>query len=186
MKRSEKLLLTAFALVFVVLVGGGLASMGFKNYKAVTEETEALQKRLATMSKTLAQSAEWQKKNEWLDQHVPKIGSYEEASAKLFETASKEAISAGLKAPAREMLPPAIIKDGDPQGYFDKASVKLTFTDASEEQLFKWMHSLYAMKHFIGITRMAMTPSPQGKSVNCDVDITQFYQQTTPQKLSKN
>jgi hypothetical protein len=64
--------------------------------------------------------------------------------------------------------------------------VKLTFTDASEEQLFKWMHSLYAMKHFIGITRMAMTPSPQGKSVNCDVDITQFYQQTTPQKLSKN
>ena len=186
MKRSEKLLLTVFAIVFVVLVGGGLASMGFKNYTAVKDETEALETRLATMTKTLAQGAEWQKKSEWLEDHMPKFTSHEAASAKLFETALKEATTAGLKAPVREFLPQAIVKDGDPQGYFDKASVKLTFTDASEEQLFKWMHSVYSLKSFIGITRMAMTPNPQGKSVNCEVDVTQFYRETAPQKLSKN
>ena len=185
MKRSEKILLSLFAIIFVVLVGGGLTSMAVKSYTAVTEETELLEKRLATMTTTVAQGAEWQKRAEWVEAHVPKFGSENEAAGKLQEIAKKEAASAGLKPPVLEMLPKPVAQEGDPTGYFDKASVKLTFTDASEEQLYKWMHSLYKLRSFIGVTRLSMTPNAQGKSVNAEVDLTQFYHEAAAQKLSR-
>lgn len=186
MKRSEKILLSLFAIIFVVLVGGGVARMAITKYNDIVEETETLQQRLVKMQQTVAQGSDWQKRADWVEANAPKFGGHEEATAKLFEAALKEATSAGLKAPTREFLPPPQVKEGESEGYFDKASVKLTFNDASEEQLFKWMHQVYSLKRFIGITRMSMTPNAQGKSVNCEVDVTQFYRTSSPQKLSKN
>lgn len=58
MKQSEKILLGAFALLFLVIFGGGIASYGVKNYRQVTAETQALKTRLQQMSTTIAQGSE--------------------------------------------------------------------------------------------------------------------------------
>lgn len=186
MKQSEKILLSAFALLFLVIVGGGVGSYALNNYRQVKAETESLQKRLQQMSTTIAQGAEWKKRADYVDAHVPKIGSWEQASSKLYKTAQDEANTAGLKISTNEMQPRHIAQDGEALGFFDKASVKLTFNDASEEALFSWMWKLYSLKSFIGVTRLAITPNPQGKSVNAEVELTQFYRETAPTKLSKN
>lgn len=186
MKPSEKILLSAFALLFLVIVGGGIGSYALNNYRQVTAETESLKTRLQKMSTTIAQGAEWKKRSEFVDAHVPKLGSWEQASSKLYKTAQDEASIAGLKISTNEMVPRPMVKEGESLGYFDKASVKITFNDANEEALFKWMWKLYSLKSFIGVTRLAIAPNPQGKSVNAEVELTQFYRETTPTKLSKN
>ena len=186
MKQSEKILLGAFAILFLVIIGGGVASYGVKNYRQVTAETEALKNRLQVMSTAIAQGTEWKTKSDYVDAHVPKYSSHTLASSRLFTTVQDEATSAGLKIASREMLPQQIAHEGEAMGYFDKASVKLTFSDVKEEDLFKWMHKIYSLKSFIGITRMALTPNQQGKSVNCEVELTQFYREAPAQKLSKN
>jgi hypothetical protein len=35
MKRSEKILLTVFGVLFLVIIGGGAVAMGIKNYMAI-------------------------------------------------------------------------------------------------------------------------------------------------------
>lgn len=185
MKRSEKMLLSLFALVFVIIVGGGLASYGFKSYRAVTSETDRLRTRLITMSQTVAQGSQWQQRAAWVDANIPKFASHEEASIKLIQTVEKEAQSAGLKITRKDPLPKRVEKEGDALGYFDQASVKLTFDNVGEKELFSWMHSLAELKAFVGITRMQLQPNPQGKTVNCDLDVTQFYRETIATKLSK-
>lgn len=185
MKRSEKILLVSFAIVFLIVVGGGFMTVGLKNYRQVKAETARLQAKLKTMATDLAEGSGWQQKSDWIDGSIPKYGSHEEASSKLFAAVQKEAEAAGLTITAKEMLPAAMPKDGEPMGYFDKASVKISFGDAKEQQLFAWMHSLQKPKSFIGITRLQISPHPLGKSVICEVDITQFYRQTAATKLSK-
>jgi len=185
MKRSEKILLAAFAIVFLIIVGGGLATVGLKNYREVTAETAQLQAKLKQMAVDIAQGRDWQTKSDWVDKAMPKYGSQEEASSKLFAAVQKEAEAAGLTISAKEMVSAAVPKDGDPLGYFDKTSIKISFADAKEQQLFAWMHALQKPKSFIGITRLQLSPHPQGKSVVCEVDITQFFRQAAPTKLSK-
>jgi len=184
MKRSEKLLLSVFAVLFIAIVGGGLLTIGVKNYQAVQAENERLKDRLTGMATAIAQSVDWQKKSDWVDQNMPKFASHEEASSRLFQQVQAEAEKAGVKISAREMLPRPTVQEGDEMGYFDRASVKLSFTEAREEDLFKWMHAMQNPKSFIGITRMLITPSPQGKTVNCEVDVTQFYLESMTNKVS--
>ena len=38
MKRSEKILLTVFGFVFLIIVGGGLIAFGIQNYRAIQAE----------------------------------------------------------------------------------------------------------------------------------------------------
>ncbi|MDB6120172.1 MAG: hypothetical protein JWO08_3953 [Verrucomicrobiaceae bacterium] len=185
MKRSEKILLASFAIVFLIVVGGGLATVGLKNYRQVKGETAQLQAKLKQMAGNIAQGTEWQTKADWVDSSIPKYGSHEEASSKLFAAVQKEAEAAGLTISAKEMVSAAVPKEGDPLGYFDKASIKISFADAKEQQLFAWMHSLQKPKSFIGITRLQLSPHSQGKSVVCEVDITQFFRQATATNLSK-
>jgi len=185
MKRSEKILLFSFAMVFLIVVGGGFATVGLRNYRQVTAETQQLKDKLKQMAANIAQGTDWQKKSDWIDSSIPKYGSHEEASSKLFATVQKQAEAAGLTISAKEMIAAATPKDGDPLGYFDKASVKISFSDANEQKLFAWMLALQKPKSFIGITRMQISPHPQGKSVICEVDITQFYREAAPTKLSK-
>lgn len=184
MKRSEKILLLAFAALFIVLVGGSFGKYALSNYRKVTDETARLKTTLGTMATTIAQGSDWQKRSDWLEANVPKFASHEEASTVLFGVLQKEAGTAGLKIATREMIAPRIPQDGESLGYFDKASVKLTFTEVKEEDLFKWMHTLYGMKKFIGFTRMQITAN-QGRTIGCEVEVTQFYREAPGQKLSR-
>jgi len=184
MKRSEKLLLSVFAILFLAIVGGGLLTIGVKNYQGVQAENDRLKDRLSGMAAAIAQSADWQRKSDWVDQHMPKFASHEEASSRLFQVVQMEAEKVGVKIATREMLPRPTIQEGDELGYFDKASVKLSFTDVSEQDLFKWMHMLQKPTSFIGFTRMLITPNAQGKTINCEVDVTQFYHESMTQKVS--
>ncbi|MDB6139494.1 MAG: hypothetical protein JWO94_2566 [Verrucomicrobiaceae bacterium] len=185
MKRSEKILLASFALVFLIVVGGGLGTVGLKNYRQVTSETEKLRLKLSQMAANIAQGSEWQSKSDWIDDTMPKYGSHEEASSKLLAIVQKEAEAAGLTGIKPELLSAPTPKDGESLGYFDKVSIKVSFGDAKEQQLFAWMHALQKPRSFIGITRLQLSPHPQGKSVVCEVDITQFYREAAPTKLSK-
>ena len=185
MKRSEKILLIAFSMVFLIVVGGGFATVGMRNYRQVKAETAQLQAQLKKMATDIAQGKEWQQKSDWVDESMPKYSSQEDALNKLLTTVTKEAEAAGLTGVKPEPLPNPAPKDGEPLGYFDKVSVKISFGDAKEQQLFTWMHALQKPKSFIGITRMQISPHPEGKSVVCELDITQFYRATTPTKLSK-
>ena len=185
MKRSEKILLISFAIVFLIVVGGGFMTVGLRNYRQVKAETVKLKEKLKQMAANIAEGGEWQKKSDWIDSSMPKYSSPEDALNKLLATVSKEAEAAGLTGVKPEVLSNPAPKDGEALGYFDKVSVKVSFGDAKEQQLFTWMHALQKPSSFIGITRMQISPHPEGKSVVCDVDITQFYRQTAPTKLSK-
>jgi hypothetical protein len=187
MKRSEKILLTVFGIMFLAIVGGGALTYLYRSYSSITAETERLQTRLDTMVSDLAQGSDWQKRSDWLDENTVKFSSNEEASSKLFEAAQKEATATGLKITTREMIPQAIPVEGEPVGYFDKATIRLTFTEVQEEPFYQWIYNLTIAqpKAFIGLTRLTLSPSPAGKSINAQVELTQFYAQTTQPKLTR-
>ena len=71
MKKSEKVLLTAFAVMFLVIVGGGGGTLAFRNYLEVREEVESLRVRLAEMNLAVSQGAAWAEKHDWLDENIP-------------------------------------------------------------------------------------------------------------------
>ena len=187
MKRSEKILLAIFGAVFLVVIGGGVVMYFAKAYNRIAGEKDRLETRLSEMATALSQSADWQKRSEWLEGNTPKFSSHEEASSKLFELAQKEADSSGLKIGAREMIPQRAPVEGEPIGYFDKATVKLSFADVQEEPFYKWLFTLTTAqpKAFVGVTRLMVSPSPAGKSINAEVELTQFYAQNAPAKLTQ-
>ena len=39
-------------------------------------------------------------------------------------------------------------------------------------------------KAFLGVTRLRMSPTGEGKSVNCELEVTQFYRESSETKLT--
>ena len=97
MNKREKVLLIAFAILFGVIVGGGALTWSLKSYTALSGENAKLRKRVADMTKNIAQGAEWQGRADWAESNVPGFGSVEEARSKLLEvvqaTAQKESVT---------------------------------------------------------------------------------------------
>lgn len=193
MKPSEKRLLIVFAIVFTVIVGGGLLTFGLRNYREIGSEIDTLQSRLVEMNGAIEQGEDWQRKADWLEEHVPSFGSRQEASAKLMETVTKEAETAGIKLASREFIeqvrqlgPDGLpLEDEGSTGFFDQASMKLTLTGVKEEAFFKWLHALQNPTNFMGVTRLQINPASQGKTVNVEVDITHYYRESQAPKLTK-
>lgn len=191
MKRSEKILLTLFGVLFLVIVGGGAMVMGIKHYMAILEENDSLHDRIIEMNAAIAQGSEWQRRHDWLDKSVPSFTSRQEASTRLLETIQKEADHLSLSLCDRQFLEPVktMGPDGLPideeGGYFDQASVKITLTKVKEQPLFQWMHKLQDPEGFLGITRLQISPAGEGKTVNVEAEITQFYREKGPAKFSK-
>lgn len=191
MKKSEKVLLGVFAFLFLALVGGGGLTFAFKNYMAIREENESLRDRLADMNLAVSQGADWADKYGWLEESVPGFTSRQEASAKLLEAITGEAEKNGLSIGGKEFLEEArsLGPDGLPLdenlGYFDQAAVKITLTGVPEKAFFAWLHALQQPKSFLGITRLQINPSGTNKTVNCEVEFTQFYREKTVPKVTK-
>lgn len=183
MKKREKALLVVFAILFGVIVGGGLLTYSLKNYRSISEENEKLRNRVAEMTRDIAQGSEWQGRADWADNNIPTFASLEEARGKLLEIVQAQAQKASITVGGKEFIEQAKAVAGldgtvlEPQGYFDKASVKITLNGVKEQQLFAWMFALQEPKGFLGITRFQMVPSGQGKTVNCEVEVTQFYRE---------
>lgn len=187
MKKSERILLIVFALVFLIVVGGGLLAFGMKNYGELTAETERLRDRLAEMHQALAEGTVWQERSAWLDETMPRFASRQEASAHLLESLQGSAGKAALALGPREFIEPARSEgvEDAPQGFYDKATVRLTLEQASEKALFTWMHALQSSGGFQGVTRLSITPSGQGKTVNAEVEVTQFYLEKPHAKVTR-
>jgi hypothetical protein len=187
MKKSEKVLLGVFGVLFLAIVGGGAITWCVKTYSKVAAERDRLVSRLSEMATALSQGTEWQKRSEWIEANTPKFSSQEEASSQLFEMAQTAAAAASLKIAAREMIPQRPLTEGESTGYYDKATVKLTFTDTLEQPFFQWVYDLTVAKpkSFVGVTRLQLTPSPSGKTIHAEVELTQFYAQTNPAKLTR-
>lgn len=190
MKRSERLLLGIFAILFIVIVGGGALTFGINHYRGISEEKERLADRLIEMNQAITEGAEWQRRSDWLDAHVPAFASRQEASSKLLEAIQKEADQAGVTLTGREFLENRQ-QSTEPDGqaaeastYYDQATVRLTLTGAREQALFAWMHALQKPERFLGVTRLQINPSGQGKTVNVEAEVTQFYREKSVGKLT--
>ncbi len=189
MKKRERILLGVFAALFLVIIGGGLLAYAVDQYRALGEENDGLRGRLAEMRLAISEGAEWQRRSAWLEQHVPLFTSRQEASARLLEVLQKEADRVGLTIAGKEFMEAAKLPDVDGQpaeetGYFDHASVKISLTNVQEKALFTWMHALQQPGAFLGVTRFQMNPSGQSKGVHVEVEITQYYRQKSPSKLT--
>lgn len=191
MKRSEKILLTVFGFIFLIVVGGGMLAYGIQTYRSIQEESASLTKRISEMKESISQGSDWQRRCEWLDESVPNFTSRQEASSHLLDIIQKEADKNSLTIAGKEFIEEAksLAVDGLPVeeagGYFDQASVKITITGTKEQALFGWMHALQQPAGFLGITRLQLTPSGQGKTVNVEIEITQFYREKPPAKITK-
>lgn len=191
MKKSEKILLSIFALLFLAIVGGGGGTLAFRNYMEVRDEVTALRDRLADMNLAISQGADWAQKHDWLDKNVPTYASSQDASARLLEAVTQEAEKLGLTIGAKEFLEQAKAfgPDGLPVeqdlGYFDKAAVKITLTGIPEQAFFAWLHAVQQPTSFRGVTRMQINPSGTNKTINAEVEFTQFYRERPNPKVSK-
>ncbi|MFO1482963.1 MAG: hypothetical protein U1F71_06300 [Verrucomicrobiaceae bacterium] len=191
MKKSEKMLLGVFGALFIgiVLVGGGM--LAFRNYLEVRDEVDLLRDRLSSMNLAVSQGTEWAERNVWLDENVPSFTSNKDASARLLETVTQEAQKQALTIGATELLEQAkaIGSDGLPveeeETYFDKASIKTTLTGVTEQAFFAWLHELQKPASFVGITRLQINPSGTNKTVNVEVEFTQFYREKPAPKVTK-
>jgi hypothetical protein len=190
MKPREKILLIAFCALFGLIIGGGILVFSLKKYREITADNDDLRSRIELMETTIAHGEEWQSKSEWVQNNVPVFGSRQEASSRLIETIQKQAQVTGITIGGKEFLDQEKVVDTDnpdapPPGFFEKASIKITLNGVKEKELFAWMHSIQQPKSFLGITRLQIVPANQGKTVNCEVDITQFYREGQAPKLTK-
>jgi len=190
MKKSEKLLLMLFAVLLLIIVGGGGLTLAIRKYQEVARENEQLRQRLVDMNLAVTQGLEWQRKADWIDENVPSLGSKQEASTTLLETIQKHAAEAGVTLTGKEFVEqrPSLGEDGQPEdsgGYFDQATVRVTLVQVTEPALYQWLHAISEPKQFLGVTRMQMTPTGQGKTVNCEVELTQYYREKTAPKLTR-
>lgn len=191
MKKSEKMLLGIFAALFIgiALIGGG--TFALRNYLEVRDEIDLLRDRLGSMNLAVSQGAEWAERSAWLDESVPGFTSNKDASAKLLEFVTQEAQKHGLTIGTTELLEPAraIGTDGLPveeeKGHFDKAAIKTILTGVQEQAFFAWLHDLQKPKSFLGITRLQINPSGSNKTINVEVEFTQFYREKAAPKVTK-
>lgn len=191
MKRSEKVLLSVFAVLFLVIIGGGAVAMGVRHYLGLLEENDRLRGRVLEMNEAIAQGSEWQRRHHWLEESTPGFSSRQEAASTLLETIQKEADKLSLSFTDRQFLEPVKtmgadgLPIGEAGGYFDQAAVRVTLSKVKEKEVFAWMHALQAPGNFLGVTRLQITPAGEGRTVNIEAEITQFYREKAPSKLSK-
>jgi hypothetical protein len=191
MKKSEKVLLGVFAFLLLAIVGGGGLMYAFNNYMAIREENDTLRDRLGEMNLAIAQGADWADKHGWLEEKCPNFTSRQEASAKLLEVITGEAEKIGLSIGGKEFIEAARVlgPDGLPLeedlGYFDKATVKITLAGVPEKAFFGWLHVLQQPQSFLGITRLQINPNGTNKTINAEVEFTQFYREKSAPKVSK-
>jgi hypothetical protein len=190
-KKSEKILLGLFAALFLILIGGGGLLYGYNNYMSIREDNETLQSRLDDMNLALSQGAEWAHKYEWLEDNVPNYTSSKDASGRMLETIVNEAGKHGVSIGGREILEQTQVlgPDGLPLeedlSYFDHAAVKIMVTGAQEKEFYAWLDALQKPTSFLGITRMQINPSGTNKTINAEVEFTQFYRAKAIPKVTK-
>lgn len=193
MKKSEKVLLGVFAALFlgIALIGGG--AFALRNYLDVRDEINVLRDRLGSMNLAISQGSEWAERNDWLDHNVPAFTSNKDASAKLLEKVSQAAVAQALTIGAIELLEPArrIGSDGPPlddeeeESHFEKAAIKTILTSVQEQALFAWLHDLQKPGSFLGVTRLQINPSGTDKTINAEIEFTQFYREKPVPKVTK-
>jgi len=188
MKKSEKILLSVFTFMFLILVGGGGVKYAYNNYRAIREENESLSNRIADMNYAISNGTKWAEKYNWLDENIPVFSSQQEASSKLLGVISTQAEKRGLGIGGKEFVEETqeLGPDGLPleetSGYFDQAKIKITLAGVSEKKFYDWLEDIQQAKLFIGITHLLINPSGSNKTVNCEIEFTQFYRETKPLK----
>lgn len=188
MKNSEKILLTVFVFTLIILVGVGGVRYAYNNYMAIREENESLSRRIADMDYAISKGTEWAEKYNWLEENIPVFSSHQEASSKLLGVISTQAEKRGLGIGGKEFVEEA--KETGPDGlmveknlsHFNHARVKITITGALEKVFYEWLEDIQKAKLFIGVTHLLINPAGAGKTVNSEVEFTQFYREGKPAK----
>lgn len=183
MKKSEKLLLTVFSFMCLVIVGGGAIKYAYSNYRAICEENESLADQIANMEHAISTGAEWAEKHAWIEEHLPVFASHQEASSKLLSVITARAEKRGLSIGGKEFVeddkqtgPDGLPLDGK-QSFFDCTRVKITLTGVVEKVFFEWLEDIQQAKLFIGVTHILINPTGTNKTVNCEVEFTQFFRE---------
>lgn len=192
MKKSEKALLGIFAVLLggFALLGGG--TLALRTYFEVKDEITLLRDRLGSMNLAVSQGAEWAGRHDWLDENAPSFTSNKEASAKLLDAITqagqKQSLDIGTPQflePAASIGPDGLPAEDEEESHFDKSAVKTILTGVSEQAFYAWLQELQQPKNFIGITRLQINPSGTNKTINAEVEFTQFYREKTAPKVTK-
>ena len=185
MKPRERILLISFSVLLLLIVGGGLTMFLVRTYRGITDETQLLRRRLEDSNRVIADGSEWQRRHEWVKKHLPAFKSSQEASASLIGDDSDESAQAvNLTIGAKEFVTPKKAATDKEPSQFDRVTVKVTLPEVDEKVLFSWMHALQQPQAFMGVSRLQMSPSGKGKSVKCEVEITQLYEEADPTALT--
>lgn len=191
MKKSERVLLGVFAALFtcILLAGGGVFAV--RQYLDVRDEVDLLRDRLGAMNLAISQGEVWAQRHAWMDANAPRFSSNKDACARLLESVTRKAGAHGLNIGATEFIEHSLggtdAEDAlaEEEAHFDKACVKITLTGVAEEPFFAWLHEVQAPASFLGITRLQMNPSGTNKTVNVEVEFTQFYHEKITPKVTK-
>lgn len=191
MKKSERVLLGVFAALFacIVLAGGGLFAV--RQYLEVRDEVDLLRDRMGAMNLAISQGEVWAQRDAWMEAHAPRFSSNKDACARMLESVTKKASAHGLNIGATEFIERQMGDTGEDdalaeeEAHFDKACVKITLTGVMEEPFFAWLHEVQAPASFLGVTRLQMNPSGTNKTVNVEVEFTQFYHEKVAPKVTK-
>lgn len=183
MKQREKVLLGVFAVLFLLIIGGMILSFLLQTYRGTQVENVQLRRNIEKMRGVISQGGEWRKRSDWIAEHLPKFPSRQKASAHLLDAVQAKATDVKLTLGAKELLEnplPATEREQPQQSSFDSASVRIELKDAEEEALMTWLNSLQQPTTFIGVTRLELSPAPEGKKVNSEVELTLYFQELAP------
>jgi hypothetical protein len=149
-----------------------------------------LRDRLGDMNLAVSQGAEWAERHDLARRNAPGFTSNQEASAKLLETITAEAEKLDLTIGGKEFLErPRLGPDGLPSRMKRRAtSTKPAVKPRSPA--FRSRRSSpgctpCSSRSFIGITRLQINPSGTNKTINAEVEFTQFYHERPAPKVSK-
>jgi hypothetical protein len=176
LSQRESILLAVFAVLLLLLVGGGLVWAGGRSLAGLIRENAALAERAANLQRAVDDRAVWEARDAWLNEHTDTFRSREDASAALLSHIETQARDAGMELTGREILgggqegTDAAEEDAS-STYFQTATIRVR-VQGEPEKVLPWLHSLQQPERLIGVT--AEVIDAEGE-FTAEIEVTKSY-----------
>ena len=184
MNSRESFLLRLFGgLLFAVVLFFGVRA-GLSRWMSLREGTVRMRGEVETLQSLLNDRVRLEGQHEWVEAHLPRHASRQEASAGLLALVEAAANGSSVKLAKRELIAPGSpgeSDDSDASAYFDQTTVQVA-VDASEQDVVDWLHRVQSPEHFCGVTRLVLEPptDPASAALHCEAEITLYYRVESP------
>ena len=167
MKKSEKILLSLFALTLLV-IGGGIGFDQWRKTKAsVIEEKWNLELQLAEIETLIEEADLWQNRSQWLQAHQPVYSTRDTIDNHIFQT---------VKHPVGNVSIGNIkLIEGKQSDHWVQAGARVVATGTMPE-VFGWLHQLQSPKNFYVIENLKVIPDKKSLDViQCEFELIRWY-----------